>query len=167
MLVQKTAIEHIRDWLMQPEPPTMAEMIRRLSTERRLLSPNTARIYVYEVARELREAGHQLNVPRAKRGEIRHEDIRPISDDHRRVGYRLNFHRDITEGKTPEQFCRSHPYFSPRILRQMELGSFDFTLTDLKHIGEVLGKSLSELTAPIDAGVRCQTPSQQKTSSVT
>lgn len=164
MLKDKSAKEQIREWLLQAEPPTISEIIHRLSTERRKLSPTTARIYAYEVARDLTSEGHTLRVPKAKRGEIRHEDVKPLSDLHRRVGYRLNFYRDITAGLTPEQFCGVHNYFSPRILRQMELGAFDFTLTDLKRIGEVLDKSLSDLTAPIDTGVKCQTSSTQKSS---
>lgn len=156
MLKRKAPRELIAEMLLSKEPPTISQIIHKLSVEQRMLKPTTARVYVYQEFDRLQKEGHTINLPKSKTGEIRHEDLKPISDLHRRVGYRLNFYRSITEGKTPEQFCGLYDYFSPRILRQMELGAFDFTLTDLTVISDVLGLTIAELIEPTDTGVKCQ-----------
>lgn len=155
MLKRKTAREVIVELLTQEKPPSISQIIKQVSVDQRMVSPATARIYVYQEFDRLKKEGREIVLPVSKRGEVKHEDLKPISDLHRRVGYRLNYYRDITEGKSPEQFCALYDYFSPRILRQMELGAFDFTLTDLAIIGDVLGRSLPELIAPIDTGAKC------------
>lgn len=109
------------------------------------LSLPTVRSYVTLVIREAREKG--LDIPKScygNRGSRSFAEQDPISQVHIRVGARLAFFRSqVNLG--PQKFADHYHWGNKISLRRMELGQYDFTLTELSRIAKILGTDLSNL----------------------
>lgn len=73
-----------------------------------------------------------------------HANMKPLSPLHQQIGVKLDSFRNFVVRETPTQFA-----FRMRItrmrLRKMELGAWDFTLSDLQKIAEVTKTPLLDL----------------------
>lgn len=79
-----------------------------------------------------------------KKGARRAIDMKPLSAAHRALGTRLTIfreNRNYTEAAAQIGVSR-------HVLKYMELGCYDFTLTQLNRISELLGANFVELTTP-------------------
>jgi hypothetical protein len=86
------------------------------------------------------------NVKAARgRGGVRRLDtLKPITPLHLQIGVRLDAHRVFVRHLSVSQFSAGMKMSIQR-LRRGELGAYDFTLSELMRIAELLGVSLPQL----------------------
>lgn len=74
---------------------------------------------------------------------------KPASSLHVRVGARLGQHRIMTEKvEQPGEFASRHKFANQQLLRAMEQGLHDFTLSELIRIAEIIGCEVHALLQP-------------------
>ncbi|TIS85672.1 MAG: hypothetical protein E5W26_10935 [Mesorhizobium sp.] len=79
-----------------------------------------------------------------KKGARRAADMKALSPQHRALGTRLTIFRENRNYSEAAAFIG----VSRHVLKYMELGCHDFTLTQLNRISELLGANFVELTTP-------------------
>lgn len=87
-------------------------------------------------------------VPVSRNGQLKTTSMKSLSSYHRALGSRLTMFRG-----NRNYTALAHEFgVSRHILKLMEIGAHDFTLTQLSRISEILGHSIPDIIAPI-AGV--------------
>jgi len=81
---------------------------------------------------------------RAKRD---HSLMIPISPVHQKIGVKLDMHRNLVAKQRPVEFAQGM-HMTVMRLRKMELGAWDFTLSELFKIADILGLPPEDLIRP-------------------
>lgn len=73
-----------------------------------------------------------------------------LSPMHRAIGVRLNLFRTVTLGDVPvRKFSETYQFANPIRIRQMEAGLYDFRVSEVIRIAEIIGMSVEDLTKPL------------------
>ena len=114
----------------------------------------TVDAYCRRVIREAEMAGQPLAPRRDPLGTAAFTG-RVLGKEHHWVGTRLLQHRFLSEGSMSQrEYAQKHGIGNQLSLARMEHGQYDFTLSELSHIAEVLGLTLEELFAPANTTKR-------------
>ena len=87
-------------------------------------------------------------VPVSRMGQQKTSTMKSLTSFHRALGSRLTMFR----GNRNYTAVAHELGVSRHVLKMMEIGAYDFTLTQLHRISEILGQTIPEIIAPI-AGV--------------
>lgn len=99
---------------------------------------------------KLRERANIIRAkPNMRRGPRKFEEARSLSSHHRAVGSRLT----IARANTPVRDFADRLGVSVYVLRAMELGIHDYTLSELLRISDLVGRTMEDLINPISIGV--------------
>lgn len=80
-------------------------------------------------------------VPQSRMGPKKTVDMKPLSPQHRTLGIRLTLHR----GDRSYTDVARELNVSRHVVKMMEIGAHDFTLTQLLKLSEQLGRTINEL----------------------
>lgn len=146
-----THYDTIRELLFN-EKLSISEVKERLKGQ---LSPLFVRNLCHEVLRTVRtETGIEYTPPKRRPGGFKPlKSTDPVSQIHLAVGVRLNNFRQIKIELSPADFCRRYQFANPIRLRQMELGQYDFSLSELQRIAAILKIPTEELVKPFTRNV--------------
>lgn len=81
---------------------------------------------------------------RAKRD---HTLMTPLSPVHQKIGVKLDVHRNLIAKQRPVEFAQEM-HMTVMRLRKMELGAWDFSLSELVKIADILGLPVEDLIRP-------------------
>ncbi len=141
------------------------QQVRKLVVEDRLhpqeiimrmqgvLSKNTVKQYIKEDHAELRKKGIVLGPIRAHPDEYRihhphNHANQSVSQVHVRIGAQINRFRTHKHLDAPT-FSKIIGFSNQLSLRSMELGTHDFTLSELQRLAIILGLEVSALLEPV------------------
>lgn len=143
------------------EPETTQELVYRLyikealpfsTIEKQLegrASHYTVRDYITKSIKLAKERGDEVPMRKKaarKGGYAAGHEVKARSQLHVIIGNRLARHRETVEHLKPTEFVAAHGYFaSVVVLRQMEQGLHNFTLTELQLIAGLLSLPLKDL----------------------
>lgn len=138
--------------LLFNERLSISEVKERLSGQ---LSPMYIRKICHEVLHTARtETGIEYRPSKRRPGGFRPlKSTDPLSQIHLAVGVRMNHHRVIKHDLSPREFCSRYQFSNLIRLRQMELGQYDFTLSELQQVATILNISTEELVKPFTQNV--------------
>jgi len=89
----------------------------------------------------------QRCTPLARPGRGKMLDLEPLSEVHKYIGVRINYYRTVQNNWQYKELGQLI-HASWWLLRKMEQGSHDFTLTEIKQISDLLGVPVDELLSP-------------------
>ena len=91
-----------------------------------------------------RDLGIRSNITSDAGAKRTHEKLTALSPLHQQIGVKLDARRNLIAKQTPTEFS-----FMLRVtrmrLRKMELGAWDFTLSELTRIADMMGVPVHEL----------------------
>jgi len=76
-----------------------------------------------------------------------HSLLNPVSAIHQQIGVKLDMHRAVIAKQRPVEFAHRLRVTAIR-LRKMELGAWDFSLSELVKIADILGLPVEDLIRP-------------------
>jgi len=94
------------------------------------------------------QAGVERQVPvNSRGGRLRFDQEKALSPIHKSIGVRMNLYRTLAKEWTTDEAAKileANRY----ILRRMELGLHDFSLSQLEKVTEYLGTTMGDLLSP-------------------
>lgn len=84
-------------------------------------------------------------VPQSRMGPKKTVDMKPLTHQHRTLGIRLTLHR----GERSYTDIAHELNVSRHVIKMMEIGAHDFTLTQLITISEIMGQSINDLVTSV------------------
>ena len=139
--------------LFVKEKKTQGEIQELLSKR---LSNWTIQKYIMEAIKKAEFNGDKLNFVgvsspprRAKKFSTR--SVKSII--HRSIGIRLNSFRTLTKSYSCSEFCSEFNIANHYRIREMELGFYDFSLSELQQLSEIMSISIGQLLEPLKINV--------------
>lgn len=139
--------QQIKDWILN-EHKHPQDIVAAMAG---ILRPASTKQYIKETYAEARAKGITLppmQEPRTQAAQHPHKlGTRLISAEHTRIGVRINLHRRGLDMNAPT-YSRTYGVGNQMSLRAMEVGSHDFTLSELQRIAAALGTDVISLLQP-------------------
>lgn len=114
-------------------------------------SPTYIRDICHEVLHSVRaETGLEYRPSKRRSGGFKPlKSTDALSQTHLSIGARLNNFRVIKNNLHTAEFCHRYQFANVIRLRQMEMGQYDFTLSELQRVSEILNLPMEELVKPL------------------
>jgi hypothetical protein len=131
--------------LLFEENLSKAEIVRRY---RHTLSAWQVKDLIRTALEQLKETHPQFEMRQGQSGFAALGDSKTLSQMHLAIGVRLNNHRRAQMDMRPMEYCSKFQFSNHIRLRKMETGQYDFSLSEMQRIAEIIGVPMEELVKP-------------------
>lgn len=143
-----TTKDEVRDFFLN-QGKSVSEIHQAMANR---LAYHTVRKYVYDLVKtlsneELEAVSERRRARAMERRGRGFRDRKTISPIHVRIGAKIGMHR-IRAGQDPDEFAKETGFSNRISLRAMELGLYDFKLSEIINIAGVLGTDVEGLLQP-------------------
>jgi hypothetical protein len=114
------------------------------------VSIRTINRYITEIIHRCADKGFLVPDRRNPAGGTPNSAAKVLSSQHHSVGLRILQHRlGGNDNLSPKEYSLKYELGNQNSIPRMECGKYDFTMSELIHISEVIGLSIPELLMPL------------------
>jgi hypothetical protein len=131
--------------LLIEESLSQSEIVKRYS---HTLSAWQVKRLIQEAYEDVKKTRPEFQMRRAPSGFKPLGATKTLSQMHLAIGVRLNNHRRVEMDMQPMEYCSKFNFSNHIRLRKMETGQYDFSLSEMQRISEIVGIPMEELVTP-------------------
>lgn len=128
--------------LLFEEGMSVSEIVKRYAHTH---SAYAVKGFCKEAIRELKAEHPGFEMRQGQSGFAALGSTKTLSQMHLAIGVRINNHRRAKMDMQPMEYCSRFQFSNHIRLRKMETGQYDFSLSEMQRIAEIIGVPMEEL----------------------